>query len=227
MARLPRLCVPGWPHLVRQRGHNGQAVFMDDADRQLFTTLLQESAAQHGLRLHAYGLRDDEVRILATPVGADGLSLTMQAIGRRYVAWFNRRHGRRGALWEGRFRATVIEPVHSLLDCMQYVEVGEGTPASVHEVLAWSSAAHHLGVRADACISDAQAYWALGNTPFDREAAYRLRLERGLTTATVAAIEAAIKSGLPLGDSAFVKALESTTTRRLRALGRGRPRKID
>ena len=93
MARLPRLCVPGWPHLLVQTGHDGQAVFRDDADRVLFLDLLREAAATHGVTIHAYGLLDSEVRLLVTPSAADSLSRLIQAIGRRYGSHFNRRHG--------------------------------------------------------------------------------------------------------------------------------------
>src|SRR5687768_14980155 len=114
MARLPRLCVPGWPHLVVQQGHNREPAFRDDTDRALFRRMLQEAAVQHAVQVHAYGLMDSEVRLLLTPAAAEGLSGMMQAIGRRYVASFNRRHGRSGALWDGRFRGTVVEPQQHL-----------------------------------------------------------------------------------------------------------------
>ena len=164
MARLTRLCVPGWPHLVLQSGHNRQPVFQDDVDRQFFLELLQSAASTHGVAIHAYALIDGEVRLLATPASGDSLSRTMQAVGRRYGGHFNRRHGHTGSLWEGRFRATVIEPERHLLACMRYAEqapaVDElGTGLGRRP---WSSAAHHLGERVDPLVSDHLLYWSLG-----------------------------------------------------------------
>jgi putative transposase len=224
MARLTRLCVPGWPHLVVQQGHNREPAFRDDTDRTLFRRLLQEAAAHHGVQVHAYGLMDGEVRLLLTPAAAEGLSGMMQAIGRRYVASFNRRHGRSGALWDGRFRGTVVEPQQHLLKCMLFVEglvSGDTDPAHAP----WSSAAHHLGVRTEAWVTDPALFWSLGNTPFDREAAYRLLAKQALTETELGRITAAVKTGWPLGNEAFVSGLAQNTLRRLVPLARGRPRK--
>src|SRR5678815_4899747 len=110
MARLPRLVVPGLPHCVIQRGHNGQAVAVDDADRQAYLRALRDAAATHAVALHAYALLDAEVQLLVTPTGAPSLSRMMQELGRRYVSAYNARHARSGTLWDGRFRAAVIEP---------------------------------------------------------------------------------------------------------------------
>ncbi len=228
MARLTRLCVPGWPHLVLQSGHNRQAVFEDDGDRQLFLELLQAAASTHGVAIHAYALLDNEVRLLATPTGEDSLSRMMQAVGRRYGSSFNRRHAHTGSLWEGRFRATVIEPERHLLACMCYVDQTPlpdegGTDSGRH---AWSSAAHHLGDRVDPLVSDHLLYWALGNTPFEREAAYREILQQALTPAEALAILDAVKKGWPLGSPGFLAELSGSTPRRLTPLPRGRPRKM-
>lgn len=224
MARLPRLCIPGWPHLLLQRGHNRQAVFLDDADRKLFRDLLLEGAIRHGVQVHAYGLLDEEVRILATPSSTDSLSQLMQAIGRRYVSAFNRRHERSGGLWEGRFRTTVVEPEQHLLSCMRFVEgLIVGGSAGVG-LAPWTSGGHHLGARVDALITEPASFWSLGNTPFEREAAYRELVEQGLTSAEVVQIIKAVNAGWPLGDAEFVRGLGAATARRLTPLPRGRPK---
>lgn len=227
MARLTRLCVPGWPHLVLQSGHNRRPVFQDDLDRKLFLELLQSAALTHGAAIHAYTLLDNEVRLLATPAGDDSLSGMMQALGRRYGSSFNRRHGHSGSLWEGRFRATVVEPERHLLACMRYVEQaravdGEGTGLGQH---VWSSAAHHLGERVDPLVSDHLLYWSLGNTPFEREAAYRDLLQQALTSTEATLISSALRKGWPFGSAGFLVELSGSTPRRLAPLPRGRPRK--
>jgi putative transposase len=227
MARLTRLCVPGWPHLLMQMGHNHQPVFRDDADRRLFLSLLQAAAATHGVAIHAYALLDNEIRLLGTPSAADSLSRTMQALGRRYGSSFNRRHGHAGSLWEGRFRATVIEPEHHLLSCMRYVEelCANTDEGGGLRHAAWSSGAHHLGRCVDPLVSDHLQYWSLGNTPFEREAAYRQLAQQTLTSLEVTAITNAVKKGWPLGAADFLAKLGSQVPRRMAPLPRGRPRK--
>lgn len=227
MARLPRLCVPGWPHLLVQAGHNRQAVFRDQADRALFLNLLRETAAANGVAIHAYGLLDNEIRLLGTPSAPDSLSRLMQAIGRRYGSYFNRRHDHVGSLWGGRFRATVIEPERHLLACMRYVEdlasgADQGTGLGRDS---WSSAAHHLGERVDPIISDHLQYWAQGNTPFEREALYREICQHALTLSEVTQIRNAVMKGWPIGSAEFLNHLATATDRRLLPLPRGRPSK--
>lgn len=200
-------------------------MFVDDVDRAVFRDLLRECALAQHVQIHAYALRDQEVRLLLTPSSADGLSKLIQSIGRRYVARFNRRHARSGSLWEGRFRATVVEPEQHLLSCMLYVEDVNASFQTGDLDLSWTSAPHHLGARADSMVVEPAQYWKLGNTPFEREVAYRHFCQEALTERQVAEITGALNAGWPLGTSEFRQLLESTTTRRLAPLPRGRPRK--
>jgi putative transposase len=218
MARLPRLSVGGVPHLLVQRGHNLQPVVRDAEDRSLFLALLGEVAAAHGVVIHAYALLEQEVRLLLTPAEPTALSRMMQVFGRRYGGAFNRRHGRSGSLWEGRFRATVLEPERHLLAAMRWLEEPEGEGIV-------SSRRHHLGEKTDPIVSDHSHFWSLGNTPFEREVAYRQLLASPLPLAEVQRLTAAVVKGWPLGSEPFVAGLARATARRLTPLPRGRPPK--
>jgi putative transposase len=221
MARLARLSLPGQLHLVIQRGHNGQPVFADEEDRSAYLTALRAAAALHRLSVLAYALADGAVHLLVIPPTAEALSQTLQAVGRRYVVAYNRRHGRSGTLWDGRFRAALIESEHYLLDAVVYVEtrIGGNEPA------AWSSRGHHIGQRRDPLITDHPAFWALGNTPFEREMAYSARLERGLPAGIEGRLADASLKGWAFGGPVFLAELARKTDRPLQPRPRGRPRK--
>ncbi len=164
MARQPRLSVAGELHHVLLRGHNGQAVFADDDDRAAFTELLREPAARHGVSIHAYALLAAEVHLLATPGQAESLGRLMQSIGRRYVALFNRRHARRGTLWDGRFRTSILDSQTLLLPAMLHIEtlpVRAGLAAAAQD-WPWSSAAHHSGRGRASVLTDHPLYWRHG-----------------------------------------------------------------
>lgn len=226
MARLPRLALAGHAHLVSLYGHSGQPVFTDDEDRREFLAALRESALQQRVWVHGYVLLDDHVHLLLTPVAAEGLGRLMQGLGRRYGAGFNRRHGRRGMLWAGRFRATVVQPGALLLDTMLFIDhhpVRTGQ-AAVASDLAWSSARHHLGLLRDGLITECSAWWLLGNTPFEREAAYRRLLDEGLAAPRAAAIAAAGRKNWALGDLDFLARLAQQAARPVQPRPRGRPR---
>jgi putative transposase len=227
VARLPRLVIPDQPHHVVQRGNNGQVIVGDDEDRRQWLRLLGEAAVTHGLAVHAYVLLDNHYRLLVTPTRPEALSRTIQALGRRYVSGFNRRHARTGTLWEGRFRGGVIEPGRHLLACMCFIELeavraGLATQAGDYP---WSSAAHHLGRRRDPLISDHPIYWAMGNTPFDRQAAYRGLLEQGIPGDQGERFSHAAQQGWALGSDEFLSQLQARTDRPLQPRSRGRPRR--
>src|SRR5688500_18625098 len=130
MARLPRLAIAGRPHLVVQRTFAAQPAFIDDDDRSAFLAALRACTQAAGVAIHAWRLADQQLRLLAPPSDAGALGRLMQALGRLYVARFNRRHGRRGTLWDGRFRATVIDEATVFLDAMRWIEAPSGGVAA-------------------------------------------------------------------------------------------------
>lgn len=226
MARLPRLALAGELHQVALRGHNGGAVFIDDADRADFLGMLRQAAQEQGVAVHAYALLDAEVRLLATPARDESLGRLMQSLGRRYVLTFNRRHGRRGTLWEGRFRTSIVDAADWLFDASVLVEdlpVRAGLVATAGD-WPWSSASHHLGRRHDPTVTEHGAYWKLGNTPFERELAHARLLTQGVEPVRAAALEQALQKGHALGGGAFLAKLGEATPRPLTARPRGRPR---
>ena len=227
MARMSRLAVAGHPHHLFQRGNDRTALFRDDADRERYLGFLREAAAAAKVALHAYVLMDDHVHLLATPAGAEGLSRMMQALGRNYVGWFNHRHQRSGTLWEGRFRSSLIEADSWLLPCMRYIELNPVRAGITVDAPAyrWSSARHHLGQGTDALLTDHALFWSLGNTPFDREAAWRDFLGQPVAAAEVRQITASCLRGWALGSTSFLERMNEVAGRRLAPAKRGRPRR--
>jgi len=227
MARLPRLSIAGLPHLVDQGGHNGRAVFLDATDRAAYRAALAQVSADCGVAIHAYCLSGSRVLLLVTPREPGSLSRMMQRVGRRYTAEFNRRHGGSGTLWAGRFRATVLEPASGLLAAMCHVEsdaalAGDANAPDTERV---SSAAHHLGLSVDPLVNDHNIFWSLGNTPFDRHAAYRLLVLQPLPESRRRHFDDAVRKGWAMGSEAFMAQLAAVSGRRLQPLAPGRPRK--
>jgi putative transposase len=226
MARLPRLALPGLPHHLIQRGHNRQIVFVDDTDRQTYIDALRETAALLKVAVHAYVLMADHLHLLVTPPTADALGRLMQGLGRRYVSAFNRRHQRVGTLWDGRYRATVLDPQTQLLACMRYIEQNPVRVGWVAQAAdwSWSSAAHHVGRRRDPLVTDPAPFWAQGNTPFERDITWQRQLDEPLPAAQVQQMtECAIK-GWALGPPAFLAQVGTMTGRQMEPKPRGRPR---
>jgi putative transposase len=225
MARLPRLTLADHLHHVIQRGHNGQPIFVDRTDRERLLALMADGATRFRVAIHAYVLLDNAFKLLATPETADGMPQFMQAIGRSYVRYFNDRHGRSGTLWDGRYRSTLIQADRYLLTCMADIDwspVRENL-ASEPGTFAWSSHGHYAGLRQDRLLTPPALYWALGNTPFAREAHYAERVLAGVAPADETALAEATLKGWVAGDETFVESLHKATERRVVKGKAGRP----
>lgn len=226
MARLPRLTLPGYAHHVIQRGNNRQPIFVDDEDFAMLYALWVEHAPQWQVAVHAFVLMDNHFHLLVTPSTDTSLPQMMQAVGRRYVQYFNRRHGRSGTLWEGRYRSTVLQADRYVLPCMVYMDLNPvraglvSRPGDYH----WSSHAHWMGVRNDRLLTAPAQFWDLGNTPFAREAAYADLVQADVGSQIQAALTASTLSGWALGDSGFIEQLQKQTDRRVVQGQAGRPR---
>ncbi|MDH5209318.1 MAG: transposase [Burkholderiaceae bacterium] len=226
MARLPRLTIAGFPHHAIQRGNDRRAIFVDDEDRERYLAVLREVATAAELAVHAYVLMPNHVHLLVTPRAAGDVGWALQALGRRYVRWFNDRHRRTGALFGSRYRSTVVEADRYLLACMRYIELNPVRAALTERPaeFRWSSHRHHIGMGVDPLITDHPVYWALGNTPFERQAAYVRLFEHGPSGEELATIRQSTNGGWFLGSAAAVAHFPGT--RRPSALTPGRPRRM-
>jgi len=225
MARLPRLTLAGYPHHIILRGNNRQAIFMDSADFERMLALLQNHAMEQGVQVHAYVLMSNHLHLLLTPLQNDSLPKMMQAVGRSYVLYFNKRHGRSGTLWEGRYRSTLIQTERYLLACMAYIDLNPVRASMVVQAAdyLWSSHGHYIGRQNEAWLSPHPLYWEMGNTPFAREAAYAAMVQSGIGHKQQQALTSSALSGWALGEDAFVEGLQKQTPRRVNAAKAGRP----
>ena len=225
MARLPRLTVPGFPHHVIQRGNNREVIFSSAEDYEMLHALLLENAQKVGLLVHAYVFMANHFHLLVTPESGDGLPRMMQAVGRRYVRYFNDRYGRSGTLWEGRYRSTLVQSDRYLLACMAYIDLNPVRAGLVREAkdYDWSSHRRYIGQREDKLVSPHSLFWGLGNTPFAREAAYADLVRAGITPVQQADLTRSALSGWALGEESFVADLQKYTARRVVKKQAGRP----
>lgn len=202
-------------------------LFQDDDDCTAFLGWLRSAARTYKVAVHAYVLLPDQLHLLVTPSDEDGLGQMMQWLGRSYVPYYNQKYGRSGTLWHGRYKTSVVEAEKFLMLCSRYMEAAPVRAGLVPQPqdYPWSSCAHHVGAKADGVITDHPVYWSLGNTPFQREAAYIALAEQSLSSSQVQAIEAAVLKGWPLGSEPYKEALERRAQRQVLPAKRGRPYK--
>jgi putative transposase len=106
--------------------------------------LLQKHAQEQDVQVHAYVLMSNHLHLLLTPLGDKSLPHMMQAVGRAYVLYFNKRHSRSGTLWEGRYRSALIQTERYFLACMAYIDLNPVRAGMVAQAAdyAWSSHGH-------------------------------------------------------------------------------------
>ena len=209
-----------------QRGNNRQATFFDEEDCQSYLRWLGEGAARYGCAVHAYVLMTNHVHILATPSGETGISRMVQHVGRHYVTYVNRKYGRSGTLWEGRYKGSLVQEDVYLLRCYRYVELNpvRAGMAAAADRYRWSSYPCNAGGAADRLIEPHALYSQLGAGPSERRAAYRSLFEDALDDARLDAIRRAWRTGTPLGDERFRERIAMAAGRSVGYARRVRPR---
>lgn len=226
MPRKPRFALPGVPQHVIQRGNNREPCFYAEADYRRYLELLSESADRNRSRIHAYVLMTNHVHLLATPDDAYGLSHMMQDLGRKYVGYINRVYRRSGTLWEGRFKASLIDSEVYLLTCMRYIELNPVRAGMVSHPgeYRWSSYRANAQGERDPLVSPHGIYLSLDPEPAGRRQAYRELFRAHLDPDDVHAIRTALNHELVLGRSDFKDKIEQVTKRQARSGKAGRPR---
>lgn len=232
MARLPRYIIPGQSQHIIQRGNNRQAIFASEDDYQFFRDALVDASVKHDLAIHAYVWMTNHIHLLATPGASDSISKVFQSVGRKYVQYFNFNQKRSGTLWEGRYRATVVDSERYLLTIMRYIELN---PVRANMVAhprdyPWSSYARNAGgetgKNAD-WLTPQREYLRLGRTVRDRQEAYRQLFKVSLSKADLTAIRDNTHKGWALGGERFIKKIELLGPRRAASKGVGRPRTMN
>jgi len=146
MARKPRIHHPGGFYHVILRGNGGQDIFLSDADRYRLSLLLQEGTCRFGYRVHAFCFMTNHLH-LVLQAGDIPLSRGMQNLSFRYTRWINRREKRTGHLFQGRFKALLIDGDSYLLELVRYIHLNPlraGMTQSPEEH-PWSSHHAYLG----------------------------------------------------------------------------------
>jgi putative transposase len=224
MARQPRYLVPGHPQHVIQRGNNRQPIFKEEADYWYYYECLRDAALRQGCAVHAYVLMENHVHLLLTPQSENAIGRMMQSVGRRYVQYFNSLRDRSGTLWEGRYRATLIDSENYLLLCSRYIELNPVRTAHVKHPkdYPWSSYGWHAHGVEDPLISDHDVYLKLGKSEIERRTQYRSLFKQSINDETLSAIRDTLHKGWVLGGDKFMTDIAKVAGRRVQPLPRGR-----
>ena len=152
----------------------------------------------------------------------------MQAMGRNYVQRLNVRYGRTGPLWEGRYKASLIQDSRYLLTCQRYIELN---PVRARMVAApgeypYSSYAYHAIGTDDALITAHACYLDLAVDPSARQKAYRKLFHNLIDEQLLTRIRKNTNACGVIGDRRFKEQIEAMLGRTVPTGKRGRPRRV-
>jgi REP element-mobilizing transposase RayT len=210
MARPIRVEFPGAVYHVMARGNERRAIFWDDQDRRGFLQAVEQAVAQFGLRVHAFCLMPNHYHLL---VGTPRANLS-QALGWLQVTYtvrFNRRHRRSGHLFQGRFKAQVVEADAYAQWLVEYIHLNPVRPRRQGEPMAaqraaelaaypWSSHGDYAGLRrvpTKWLCWDWLRYW--GEDVRAARRLYRQRMAAAFVTGRVESPWEQLRGGLVLG----------------------------
>jgi len=229
MARLPRFTLVGYPQHVIVRGNNREPIFYADEDYQFYLEKLQQACNKHQCDLHAYVLMTNHVHLLITPHKEGGISKVIQMLGRYYVPYFNTTYQRTGTLWEGRYKATLVDSEYYALACYRYIELNPVRAGMVEQPVEypWSSYRYNALAEINERLVPHPQYQALGQSDQARCAAYRALLGTELEEKTLADIREATNKSWVLGSDYFKEKIRHKINRPVAPRKKGGDRKSE
>jgi putative transposase len=225
LPRKPRFFLAGVPAHIVQRGHSREPVFFENEDYVAYLHWLEEAADRYDCDIHAYVLMTNHIHLLVTPHDKQGISRMMQYIGRRYVPYINYTYGSSGSIWEGRYKASLIDDEQYLLTCMRYIELNPvranmtNNPAQYR----WGSYRCNAQGKDNKLITPHSIYQQLGRTLEARCNAYKALFSAHIDAEDLKDIRSAWQTGTPLGNDYFKEKIEKKLKTKVGQDRRGRP----
>jgi len=206
----------GVPVHAIQRGNNRAACFHEDDDRSFFVHQLGRLVGEEGCALHAYCLMTNHVHLLLTPERTDSCGRLFKRLGVLHTQYTNRRYGRTGTLWEGRFRSCLVQAEHYLFACQRYIELNPVRAGMVDHpgAYAWSSYRANAEGARNPMITPHADFLRLGRNDEERQQEYRKLFGSHLDADLLREIRSTTNGGYALGSEAFQREIGQRIGRR-------------
>jgi putative transposase len=199
------------------RGHNRDPILARHEDFRFLYGCLRDAKEANGLALHAWVFMHNHIHLLVTPDDAQSLPRTMQSLGRRYAQYFNRTYHRSGSLWEGRYRASLVDTDRYLLACYRYIELNPVRSGTVRRPEDYPYSSYHANAlgKSDSIVTPHAVYIDLiggaevsGShstlTPSQKLSAYRELFAQSLSRKELTEIRRGTEQGLGIGQAEFL-----------------------
>lgn len=207
MARKPRIHYSGAVYHVILRGNAGAPVFYDDRDRCRMYLFLQYAVEKFGCLIHGFCFMTNHIHLIVQ-VGAAPLSRVMQNVSLRYTKWINSTQGRTGHLFQGRYKALLIDADAYLLELVRYIHlnpVRAGAAAAAGD-WTWSGHRAYSGCETIPWMTTGWVLGMLSPDPARARKAYLSFVDDGMSEGRRAEFHSGTCEGRLLGDDRFINA---------------------
>jgi putative transposase len=164
-ARKPRHFLANVPCHIISRGNNHNVCFFADDEYIFYLKCLNDACLKYAVSVHAYVLMTKHIHLLMTSSELMSIPKIMQSVGRRYVQYINKTYRRICTLWEGRYKASIIDAEAYLLACCRYIELNPVRASMVEHPIdyPWSSYRVNAGkiTRHQLVMHDIYVVWVM------------------------------------------------------------------
>ncbi len=227
MPRKGRVILPHTPHHIVQRGHNRNAVFIEEQDYQYYLDNLQEWKHNLGLKVYSFCLMTNHIHLIVEPDAySTDVGELMKRLAGRQTRFANKMEGRSGSLWSSRYKISPIETDEYLLQCCRYVELNPVKAGMVADPIdyPWSSYRNKLGDLEENWIDVDECFKSLGNSNEVRRQRYReFVLDKVSASKEQKFIGDAAERNQLTGSKRFIDEVEARTGIRIEQRAQGRP----
>jgi putative transposase len=202
-------------------------VFASDEDYLYYIENLKEWKNRLGCKIYAYCLMTNHVHLIIDPCNkVENLALLMKRISGRQTRYVNKIEGRRGTLWEGRYKSSPIKKNEYLLACFRYVEFNPVRAGIVDDPgkYRWSSYKYKVGREDSNWLDLDPCYEGLGTTDKERKQRYKEWVNGSIPEGEWELIRQAVQRGQLTGGRRFIEEIAKKIGRRIEFRGQGRPK---
>jgi REP element-mobilizing transposase RayT len=188
------------------RGNDKQAIFIDDADRRELEELVEDGVGRFGHRIHAYCWMGNHIH-MAIQVGEISLSKIMHNLSFRYTSYFNWRHARVGHVFQGRYKALLIDADSRLQELVRYIHLNPVRAGIVADAVdfEWSSHRIYLGLAHKEWISTEAVLSLFGSDRGQARRSYAEFVATESVTHPAPDFKRGTHAGMLIGDDAFAQ----------------------
>ncbi|HFQ81919.1 MAG TPA: transposase [Desulfobacterales bacterium] len=210
MARKPRINIPGGIYHVMLRGNGGHDIFWQPQDQCRFLLLVQEGIARFDYRVHAFCLMTNHVHLIIQ-IGRYPLSKIVHNLSFRYTMFINKQKKQTGHLFQGRYKAFLIDADSYLLELVRYIHNNpvRANIVGAADAFPWSSHRAYSGYDELPWLT---TMWVLGQFTETADSArqqYRNFIAKGAEEGYRADFHKGMTDSRVIGDDSFLKTVIS------------------